>query len=117
MTTLPHGVADLYLAPVAIALDERIAELGRLDRHQLADRIALETNRPDWSREDRQFGLLDTVRHLIECHDWQLSWEDRGIRLTHGGYSVVLGVPKTFHEYVDNTSSDLRVGRQPTQPG
>ncbi|HET9188756.1 MAG TPA: hypothetical protein VFN80_12405 [Acidothermaceae bacterium] len=116
MTTLPHGVADLYLAPVVIALDERIDELGRLDRHQLAERVALESNRPDWSREDRQYGLIDTIQHLIEVHSWQLSWDDRGVRLTHGDYSIVLGVPQTFYEYVDRVPGDRPVGSKPTQP-
>lgn len=116
MTTLPHGVADLYLAPVVIALDQRIDELGKLGARQLADRVALESNRPDWSREDRQFGLLATVEHLIEVHNWHLSWDDRGVRLTHGDYSIVLGVPPTFYEYVERAPSDQPVGSKPTQP-
>ncbi len=116
MTTLPHGVADLYMAPVVIALDARIDELSKLDRHQLEDRVALESNRPDWSREDRQFGLLDTISHLIECHNWLLSWDERGVRLTHGEYGIVLGVPKSFFEYVDRTPSDRPVGWKTTRP-
>lgn len=107
MTTLPHGVTDLYLAPVVIALNDRIDELSRLGFDQLAERVALESNRPDWSREDRVVGLLATVQHLIELHNWQLSWDARGIRLTHGDYNVVLGTPPTFCEYVERTSKGL----------
>jgi hypothetical protein len=116
MTTLPHGVSDLYLAPVVIALDQRIDELGRLDLHELADRVALESNRPDWTREDRQYGLLDAVQHLIEVHNWRLSWDDRGIRLTHGEYSIVLGVPNTFHEHIERVPNNRPVVSRTTQP-
>jgi len=114
MTTVPHGVSDLYMAPVVIAIDARIEQLGKLDLAQLEERVALDSNRPDWSREDRVRGLLESIRHLIDCHRWLLSWNNRGVRLTHGDYSIVLGVPETFFEYVERRPANQAVGGMPT---
>jgi len=114
MTTVPHAVADLYMAPVVIAIDARIEQLGQLDLAQLEERVALDSNRPDWSRGDRETGLLESIRYLIECHHWLLSWDNRGVRLTHGDYSVVLGVPQTFRDYIEGTPSNRGVGERPT---
>jgi len=38
---------------------------------------------------------------LIELHGWQMSWDDRGIRLAHGKRSLVLGVPANFNRFLD----------------
>src|SRR6185312_9181622 len=113
MTSVPHGVADLYMAPVVIAIDARIEQLGKLDLAQLEERVALDSNRPDWSREDRVRGLLESIRYLIECHRWLLSWDDRGVRLTHGDYGIVLGVPETFYEYVERRPANRAAGEGP----
>ena len=40
MATRPHDLTDLYLAPVVLTVDARIAELGRLDQAKLAYKIA-----------------------------------------------------------------------------
>ena len=40
MATRPHDLTDLYLAPVVLTVDARIAELGRLDRDRLAYKVA-----------------------------------------------------------------------------
>lgn len=101
MTTLmPHGVADLHCAPVVIAYDRRIQELARLNVHRLADRVEVESDRIGLTRQQRQEDLLKTVGRCIDHHGWQTSWDIRGIRLSHGRYSVVLGVPDSFHAYV-----------------
>lgn len=106
MTTLPHDIPDLYLAPVVLALDARIAELGKLSYAELADTVAIEGDRPEWSRAFRETGLLRTITHLVEMHAWEAAWDPRGVRLTHDGHSVVLGVPDTFREYLADTSHD-----------
>jgi len=36
MATRPHDITDLYLAPVALAVDACIEELGNLDKDRLA---------------------------------------------------------------------------------
>jgi hypothetical protein len=35
MVNRPHDVTDLYLAPVLLAVDARIGELGKLDKDRL----------------------------------------------------------------------------------
>ena len=48
MSDRPHDVTDLYLAPVLLAVDARIEELGKLDKDGLAYEVALESNSPDF---------------------------------------------------------------------
>jgi len=101
MAKAPHDLSDLYLAPVVLAVDARLEELGKLDAGQLAYEVALTTNRPDFTRTMREEALIAAVEHLIEMHHWTLSWDRRGLRLSHDEHTLVLGVPATFGEYVD----------------
>ena len=101
MPARPHDLTDLYLAPVALAVDARIAELGRLDTSQLAYEVALESDSPDFTRQMREEALIRTVTHLIDTHDWEVRWDPRGLRLTHDAHTFVLGVPAVFVEYLD----------------
>ncbi len=100
MTTRPHDITDLYLAPVALAVDARIEELGRLDAGELAYEVAVESDLPDITRRIREDALIRTITHMIDCHDWELSWDPRGLRLAHEGHSFVLGIPAVFGEYL-----------------
>ena len=100
MPARPHDITDLYLAPVALAVDARITELGRLDQEQLAYEVALESDSPDFTREMREEALIRTVTHLIDTHDWEFSWDPRGLRLTHDAHTFVLGLPAVFAEYL-----------------
>ena len=100
MTTRPHDITDLYLAPVALAVDARIEELGRLDAAALAFEVAVESDLPDITRRIREDALLRAITHLIDCHDWELSWDPRGLRLAHEGHAFVLGIPAVFAEYL-----------------
>lgn len=101
MTELPHGVPDLYLAPVALELDARIAELATLTDDKLALEVALESDSPDWTAGMRRDAILHTVGHLVDLHGWALAWDARGIRVSHGKRALVLGVPASFHRFVD----------------
>jgi len=94
-------MTDLYLAPVVLAVDGRIEELGHLDKDQLAYDVALASDSLDLTRPMREEALLRTVTHLIDCHAWEISWDPRGLRLAHDGHTVVLGVPAVFLEYLD----------------
>ena len=96
MTPLPHDVPDLYLAPVALAIDARIEELGRLDLDELRSAVALASDQDERTQEMRELALLDAIGHLTELHGWALSWDPRGIRLTHEAHTFVLGVPEVF---------------------
>jgi len=102
MTARPHDLTDLYLAPVALAVDARITELGNLDKEQLAYEVALESDSPDFTQEMREEALIRTVTHLIDIHDWEVSWDPRGLRLTHEAHTFVLGLPPVFVEYLQD---------------
>ena len=102
MPARPHDLTDLYLAPVALVMDARIAELGRLDKEQLAYEVALESDSPGFTREMREEALIRTVTHLTDTHDWDVSWDPRGLRLTHGAHTFVLGIPAVFAEYMQD---------------
>jgi len=60
MTELPHDIADLYLAPVALEVDARITELATLTDEKLAVQVAIESDEPDWSVDLRKVALLRT---------------------------------------------------------
>ena len=101
MATRPHDVTDLYLAPVVLAVDARIEELGQLDADQLAHKVAFQSDSKDYTPHMREEALIGTITSLIECHGWELRWDPRGLRLTHDAHTLVLGTPAGFREYVD----------------
>ena len=102
MATRPHDIADLYLAPVALAVDARIEELGRLDQEALVYEVGLESDTPDFTRAMREDALIRTVTHLIDLHGWGFSWDPRGLRLTHDEHTFVLGIPAVFAGYLED---------------
>jgi hypothetical protein len=106
MTARPHDPTDLYLAPVLLAVDARIEELGKLDKDELAYEVALESNSPGTTRHMREEALIRTVTHLIDPHHWELSWDPRGLRLTHDAHTFVLGVPAVFLDYVKDSPAE-----------
>ena len=105
MATRPHDITDLYLAPVVLAVDARIEELGRLDKSGLAYEVALESDAPDFTRRMREEALIRTVTHLIDSHDWEFSWDPRGLRLAHDAHTFVLGIPAVFVDYLQDRTA------------
>lgn len=105
MATVPHDVHDLYLAPVLLALDARVDELGELDLEQLGREVALASDIADWTYDLRAAALLSAIGHLIDTHGWDLAWTARGLRVSHGDFHVVLGVPPIFTEYLSGTAA------------
>jgi hypothetical protein len=103
MPARPHDISDLYLAPIALEVDARIEELGRLDKERLAYEVALEADTPDFTRELREEGLIRTITHLIETHHWDFSWDPRGLRLSHEAHTFVLGIPAVFVQYLEDS--------------
>lgn len=103
MPASPHDITDLYLAPVALAVDSRIEELGRLGREQLAFEVGLESDTPDFTRDMREDGLIRAITHLVDAHHWTFSMDPRGLRLTHDAHTFVLGIPATFVQYVEGS--------------
>ena len=102
MADRPHDVTDLYLAPVLLAVDAKIEELGKLDKDGLAYEVALESNSLDTTRQMREEALIRTITHLTETHHWEFSWDPRGLRLTHDAHTFVLGIPAVFHDYLES---------------
>jgi hypothetical protein len=102
MADRPHDIADLYLAPVALAIDARIEELGRLDVKGLVYEVALESDSPDYTRQMREEGLIRTITHLTDTHHWAFSWDPRGLRLTHDEHTFVLGIPPVLRDYLED---------------
>jgi hypothetical protein len=100
MAIRPHDATDLYLAPVMLAVDARIEELGKLDKDGLDYEVALEADTPDITLQMRKDGLIRTITHLIDVHHWEFSWDPRGLRMTHDSHTFVLGVPAVFAEYL-----------------
>ena len=100
MATRPHDITDLYLAPVVLAVDAKIAELGRLDQQGLAYEVALESDSPDFTRVMREEALIRTITHMLDEHAWEFSWDERGLRLTHAAHTFVLGIPAVFRDYL-----------------
>src|SRR5436309_5945339 len=94
MASLPHDLPDVLLAPMVLRVDARLAELGELDAETLRRRIASDTNNGAWSREHREQGVLESLEYLQDMHGWQLSMDPRGVRVSHGVHSLVLGVPE-----------------------
>ena len=101
MPTLPLDATDLQLAPVLLALDARLSEMSLLDLDELVQRVAIDSDTPDWTEDMRQSGLLNTVQHFLDMRGWKVSWDPRGIRVKHSRHHVVLGTPDTFRNYID----------------
>jgi hypothetical protein len=111
MATIPHDVADLLLAPVALAVDARIASLSRLGPHELRAEVALCSNHSDSTRERRESGLLITLGDLDDLHGWVLSLDPRGVRLAHGQRSLVLGLSESILAYLEDPVGPASAGR------
>lgn len=103
MTAKPHDLPDLYLAPVVLGVDARIEELGRLDKDALAYEVALDSDKPDYTRGMREEALIRTITYLVDRHSWEFRWDPRGLRLTHDAHTLVLGIPAVFLEYLQDS--------------
>jgi hypothetical protein len=100
MADRPHDVTDLYLAPVLLAIDARIETLSKQDKDGLAYEVALASDSPDTTRQRREEALITTITHLVETHHWEFSWDPRGLRMTHGEHTLVVGIPAVFLDYL-----------------
>lgn len=105
MAVLPHDITDLRLAPVTLAVDAAIEDLGRLSVDDLANRIERYRNISDITRENRMHWIIQEIEARAETFEWTLSFDDRGIRLTHKEHSFVLGTPATINAYIESRSS------------
>jgi len=51
----------------------------------------------------REEALIRTVTHLVDCRDWEFTWDPRGLRQTHDAHTFVLGIPAVFLEYLEDS--------------
>jgi hypothetical protein len=108
MTKMPHDMVDLRLAPVALQVDARLEELGRLSPEALSLRVAIESNREGRTAQQRARDLVASVSHLLDLGGWEPSWDPRGLRLRHREHTLVLGVPATLRDYVEGVGRQTR---------
>jgi hypothetical protein len=103
MPGLPRDIADVNLAPVALAVDARIEELTRLSAADLSFQIALRSDIADWTLELREASLLAAIGRNIALHEWELSIDQRGVRMTHRENTLVLGLPDSIRAYLSGS--------------
>lgn len=96
----PKDITDLALAPVALALDARIAELGAMNPEAIEKHVALVADSDSQSDSMRRVGLMRTVCYLVDMHGWTTEWDHRGLRLSHETHSIVLGISDSLREYL-----------------
>ncbi len=104
MADRPHDLTDLHLAPVLLAIDARIEELGKLDKGGLAYDVALESDLTSDTRQMREEALMRAITHLTDTHHWAFSWDPRGLRMTHEAHTFVLGLPAALLDYLGGGS-------------
>lgn len=100
MTVRPHDVADLYLAPVLLEIDERLGQFEGLSAEEVEYRLALATDRQPRDAEDRAALLLRSITRALETHAWETSWHPRGLQISHDAHAVVLGIPDSLRTYL-----------------
>jgi hypothetical protein len=103
--TRPHDPTDLMLAPVALAIDDRLQELAALDPAELDRRIVWETNMQPRTVEGAHHAILEDLTYLIPTRGWELSWDERGVRLQHRDHTLVLGVPDNLAAWAASVSA------------
>jgi hypothetical protein len=96
----PRDPADLLLAPVALQVDAKVQELSAMNREQLAYHLALEVDRDPRTEQQRGKDIVDAAVKLIDMSGWEANWDPRGVRLSHGRHSIVIGVGADVAEYV-----------------
>ena len=105
MPEFPHDITDLRLAPVALAVDAAIEMLGRLPLEKLAWQAESYRDITEITPDDRKRWLLAQIESQAETAGWELSVDDRGIRLTHREHTFVLGAPATFWAYLEGRAN------------
>lgn len=97
---LPKDLDDLYIAPVAIALDQELERFTSLDQDEILLRIALETNTDPRGTDERRAAVLEALTRDVDLHGSELSWDARGLRLSNDGRALVLGLPRSLQEFL-----------------
>jgi hypothetical protein len=102
VTTRPHDLTDLHLAPVAITLDSRLNDLCATPSDQLAGLVELRTTQRPESHDERRDAMLKTITHAMDTRGWTASWHERGLAISHAQHSLVLGIPANIKAYLES---------------
>ncbi|WP_243059380.1 hypothetical protein [Nocardioides sp. SR21] len=102
-TTRPTDITDLYLAPVALRIDRQLAELDHLTEEGIHVWIALTTDHEATTLDERRILALRALAHEVDTHHWDLQHDPRGVRLSHGDNSLVLGIPESLRSYLSGS--------------
>lgn len=100
MSIRPHDITDMFLSPVALHFDRRLAALTGRTHQQIDLEVALATNREPRSADERARFLLESLTQMVPAHGWDVSWDRRGLRLSHADHEVTLGIPDSVREYL-----------------
>lgn len=100
MTSRPHDVVDLFLAPVLLEIDANLERLGGLDAVEVANSVELATNAAAQDGPARRAALISAATQLVDLHGWQVDMSDRGLVVSHGAHRVVLGLPRSVIDYL-----------------
>lgn len=98
--TVPTDLADLALAPVALAVSRRLEQLGRLSRGELDLAIAAGTDHDPVVGRRAEL-LMALVARDLDLHHWSLAWCPSGLRLQHEGHVLVLGLAPGLRDFLD----------------
>jgi len=105
---LPRVPSDLTLAPVAVALDERLAELRDRSTAEIVTYLELELGRPEMtgSPDDRSARVLEAALRNENLHGWEaLITDDHArLRLVGGSVTLDLGLSTSIHDFIDGAS-------------
>lgn len=97
--TFPTDLADLALAPVALAVSCRLEQLGQLSRVELAFAIAAATDHEPTPGRRAEL-LIDLLARDLDLHQWKLSCCPSGLRLQHDGRELTLGLAPSLRAFL-----------------
>jgi hypothetical protein len=103
-TRTPHDRTDLYLAPVALALDSWLATWSEIPARDLHARVSLATNEEPRTESDREQAVVHAMAHEGELHGGEVELVSRGVRLYHATNELVLGLPENLRRYIVGAS-------------
>lgn len=104
--TLPMDIADLALAPVALAVSHRLEQLGQLTTGELAFAITVATDHEPVPGRRVEL-LIDLLERDLDLHQWALSWCPSGLRLQHEGRGLTLGLSPTLRAFLGGDETAL----------
>jgi hypothetical protein len=102
----PKSATDLFLAPVAVEIDQNLQRIRDLNPAEIRTELDLELDRPESpsaDRGERQARILQAALRNVNLHEWSAAISDDGLRLRLDGGSVSLdlGLSASIVRYVD----------------